>query len=109
MAQPRKTERLAHGQLPAAKTTLYTCPPDTKVSITCISLVNTDVAIRTANLYLKADGGTSRLITPSDLSLGVSYQWVQNDLSHAMHPADVIEGDASVATQIDYVLSGEVY
>ena len=109
MAVPRKTERLAHGQLPVAKTTLYTCPPDTRVNITCISLVNTDVAARTANLYLKESGGTSKLIIPSDLSLGISYQWLQKDLSHAMHGGDVIEGDASVATKIDYVLSGEVY
>ncbi len=105
----RKTERLAHGQLAAAKTTIYICHPDTRVKITCISLTNTDAAVRTANLYLKENGGTSRLITPSDLSLGISFQWIDKDLSHAMHPGDEIEGDASVATQIDYVLSGETY
>lgn len=109
MAQPRKTERLAHGQLPVAKTTLYTCPPDTKVSITCISLVNTDVAIRTANLYLKASGGTSKSIIPQNMAIGIDYHFIEKELSHAMHAGDVIEGDASVAVKIDYVLSGEVY
>lgn len=109
MAQLRKTERLAHGQLPLAKTTLYTCPPDTRVSITCISLVNTDTSARTANLYLKASGGSSKSIIPHNLSMAVSYQYREKELSHAMHGGDVIEGDASVADKIDYVISGEVY
>ena len=109
MAQPKKTERLAHGQLPIAKTTLYTCPPDTRVSVTCISLVNTDVAARTANLYLKESGGTSKSIIPQNMNMGIDYHFIEKELSHAMHAGDVIEGDASVATQIDYVLSGEVY
>ena len=109
MAQPRKTERLAHGQLPVAKTTLYTCRPGTKVTITCISLVNADTSARTANLYLKESGGTSRRIIPQNMTIGIDYLWIEKELSHAMHPGDVIEGDASVATEIDYVLSGEVY
>ncbi len=108
MAQ-RKTERLAHGQLAAAKATLYTCPPDTRVSITCISLVNTDTSARTVNLYLKENGGTSRRIIPKDLSIGTAYQFIDKEPSRAMHLGDVIEGDASVADKIDYVLSGEVY
>lgn len=109
MAVTRKTERLAHGQLPVAKTTLYTCPPDTRVSVTCISLVNTDVVARTVNLYLKASGGSSKNITPKDMIINASDQYLAIMLSFAMHPNDVIEGDASVVTKIDYVLSGEVY
>ena len=96
---------LGDGQLAAAKATIYTCPTATTAIIRCISLVNTGAAARTVNLFLKSSGGTSRRIISKDLSLGVGFL-MEFDKVLTLEAADVIEGDASAATEVDYTISG---
>lgn len=96
---------LADGQLGASKATLYTAPAATQTVVSIISLVNTDSSARTVNIYFKASGGTSRRIIPKDLSLAIGANFV-HDIKVTLEAADIIEGDASAADVVDYVLSG---
>lgn len=96
---------LADGQLAATKATLYTVPADTETIITCIKLVNTDSSARTVNLYIKVSGGSSRRVIPNDMSLGIGYM-CEEDQVFTLEAGDVIEGDASVATVVDYSIFG---
>jgi len=97
---------LADGQLASPdKATLYTAPAATQAVVNTITLVNTDSSARTVNLYFKASGGTSRRIIPKDTSLGAGYLLVMDD-SLTLEAADIIEGDASAGTVVDYVISG---
>lgn len=105
MAGTFTIKSLADGQLAAAKATLYTVAASTQTIIKTITLVNTDTSARTVNLYIKVSGGTSRRIIPKDLSLGVAYCLVFDD-ELTLEAADIIEGDASAATVVDYVING---
>ncbi len=96
---------LADGQLAASKATLYTAPAATQAVANSITLVNTDSSARTVNLYFKASGGTSRRIIPKDLSLAVGAEFTLNR-SLSLEAADILEGDASAATVVDFVISG---
>ena len=96
---------LADGQLGVAKATLYTVPGATETIIKTITLVNTDTSARNVNLYVKKSGGTSRRIIPKDCELGINYLLVCDD-EFTLGAADVIEGDASVADVVDYVING---
>ena len=61
--------QLADGQLSATPASdLYTS--GAIVIVSAITLVNTDSAARTINLYLTPSGGTSRRLIPKDMSLG---------------------------------------
>ena len=92
---------LANGQLPASKGTLYTAAA--AVIIKTITLVNTDSVARTVNLYVKRT--TSRRIIPVNLSLNAGV-WMGLDDAIALSAGDLIEGDASAATVVDYVVMG---
>ena len=96
---------LADGQLALSKATLYTAPAATQTVISSITLVNTDSSARTVNLYFKASGGTSRRIIPKDLSLAIGALFTYTG-SVSLEAADILEGDASAATVVDYVLNG---
>ena len=99
---------LADGQLPNTKTTLYTVPGSTIAHITHVVLVNTSGGAITVNIYVKRSGSTSRRIIDKDKSIaaGASY-WVPISPSALrLSAADVIEGDASSATSVDYVILG---
>jgi hypothetical protein len=97
-------QALADGQLAATKGTLYTTPGSTQTIVKSITLVNTDSSARTVNLYVNASG-TSRRIIPKDMSLAIGAQFT---LDHVitLEAADLIEGDASAATVVDFVISG---
>lgn len=97
-------QALGDGQLAAVKGTLYTTPASTQTIVKSITLVNTDASARTVNLYVNATG-TSRRIIPKDLSLGAGESYVFNEVL-TLEAADLIEGDASAATVVDYVISG---
>jgi len=96
---------LADGQLAATKGTLYTAPASTQAVISTITMVNTHTSAITVNLYFKASGGTSRKFIPVDLSLaaGAGYTWAG---IKTLEAADIVEGDASTADKVDYVISG---
>ena len=95
---------LGDGQLASTKGTLYTTPTGIETIIKTITLVNTDTSARTVNLYVKP-GATSRRIIPKDLSLavGAQFEW---EGTITLEAADLIQGDASVATVVDYVING---
>lgn len=98
----------AQGQLATSKATLYTVGVGVVAHVTQIILVNTDASARTVNIYIKMSGGTSRRIIAKDLSLaaGASY-WVPISPSALrLSAGDLIEGDASAATVVDYTISG---
>ena len=96
---------LADGQLAVAKATLYTTPASTKAIVRSIVLVNSDAVTRTVNVYVQRDGTNSRRILPKDLSLtaGAAHFF---DTITTLEAADLIEGDASAASVVDYTISG---
>ena len=97
---------LADGQLAAAKGTLYTTPASTQTIVRNITLINTDSSARTVNLYIKRDGTNSRRIIPNNLSLVASGGMCIYDSPITLEAADLIEGDASAATVVDYSING---
>jgi hypothetical protein len=99
---------LADGQLPAVKTTLYTVPAVTIAAVKFVRLVNTTAGALTLNLYLKKSGGTSRRIVPKDYSLAAGAMLDVMDAVQTISLAagDVMEGDCSSATSVDYVIDG---
>jgi hypothetical protein len=92
---------LANGQLPAAKGTLFTASSATIIK--SITLVNTDASARTINLYIKRT--TSRYITPVAYSLAAGASFI-DDTVRTLSNGDLIEGDASAATVVDYTIAG---
>jgi hypothetical protein len=95
---------LASGQLAGAKGTLYTTPALTQTIVKSITLVNTDSSARTVNVYVNTTG-TSRRIVPKDMSIPAGGSYVFDDLV-TLEAADLIEGDASTANVVDYVING---
>ncbi len=97
---------LGDGQLPAAKATIYTTPTAKQTVITSIKLVNTNSSAETINIYFKSSGGSSRRISPKDYSLAAGAMMEVLDKNQTMEAADVLEGDSTNATQVDYIISG---
>lgn len=91
------------GQLAASKGTLYTTPAATRVILKTVTFVNTSGSAVTVNLYLK--NATSRRIIPKDYSLAAGAQMQQDFGDVALLTGDLIEGDASSATTVDYWIS----
>lgn len=98
---PLTADLLANGQLPSSKGTLFTAAGPTVVQL--IVLVNTDASARTVNLYVKR--ATSRRITPVNLSLDVGAMY-DREGPITLDTGDLIEGDASAATVVDYTIHG---
>lgn len=96
---------LGTGQLASSKGTLYTTPASTQAIVISITLVNTDTSARTVNLYVQKDGTNSRRIIPKDLSLAIGAQFEYTGRI-TLEAADLIEGDASAASVVDYQING---
>jgi len=97
---------LADGQLSATKASIYTVAASTQAIVKKITLVNTETSTtRAVNLYFKESGGTSRNIIPVDTALKAGYLLVMDD-EVTLEAGDMIEGDAAVASKLDYVVSG---
>jgi hypothetical protein len=94
------TQKRVEGQLPSTKGTLYTTPASTSSMLKVITLVNTSGSAVTINLYLK--NATSRRIIPLNYSLAAGAQALLEFSDHALLTGDLIEGDASSATTVDY-------
>src|SRR5688572_11758159 len=111
MAQLNPTAlALADGQLAAAKATLYPTPSTSGVRVVIprggLILVNTDVAARTVNVYVKR-GATSRRVIPKDYTLQAGNDGTYvNPSVIVLESSDLLEGDASVANVVDFVVSG---
>ncbi len=96
---------LADGQLATSKGTLYTAPAATQAIVKRITLVNTSNSTVKVNLYFKASGQTSRRITPKDLEIEGNGLAVIDD-EQTLEAADIIEGDATFGSTVDYTVSG---
>lgn len=93
------------GQLANAKGTIYTATFPCKIK--GITLVSSDNGTYTVNLYVNR-AGTSRRIIPKDKSLSDDLQYPPiADIYHFLDTGDLIEGDASSATKVDYLVSVE--
>ncbi len=90
----------SNGQLAVAKGTIHTMTNPGTIRVT---LVNTDAAARTVNLYTNKTG-TSRRFCPKDLSLGVGDKFTSDP--QTLLAGDLVEGDASAATVVDYTVNG---
>jgi hypothetical protein len=98
-------KNLGQGQLAAATGDLYTVPASTSALVVKVSLVNTDTVSRVVNLYVKVSGQTARRVTPKDMSLGAGFM-AETTEYYTLGAADKIQGDADVASKVDYVVSG---
>jgi len=95
---------LADGQLPSSKGTLYTGPTNVRTLIKCITLCNThSTDARTVNLYVSR--GTSRRIIDVDKSIAGKASYVFSE-PIVIGPTELLEGDASAATSVDYSVHG---
>ena len=90
----------AEGQLPNSKTTLYTSTARTLYKIV---MVNTDSVSRTIDIYSKP-GSTSRRIEAAAKTLTSGEKLAIGP--HILESGDLIEGNASAAAVIDYIIEG---
>jgi len=97
---------LADGQLADSKGTIYTSPASTQTIVKSIILVNTNSSAEAVNIYFKASGGTSRQITPVDKSLAASAKTEVLEKDLTLEAADILEGDTTTASKVDFVISG---
>lgn len=104
MAKTFTIQALGDGQLPAAAAALYTVAGGTYAIIKTITLTNTAAVARTVNLYVNATGVNRRII-PQNMSMEPDYTFIFDD-ELTLEPGDSIQGDASVAACVDYVING---
>lgn len=102
-------KHLADGQLANSKGTLYSVPASTDAIVKSIILVNTGAAHNHVNLYFCKAGGTSRRLIAKDLQLEASYSLTFECNITMGTEADLIQGDATNATEVDYVIFGTEY
>ena len=95
------TQGRAEGQLPSSKGTLLTAG-GLGVLVKTVILVNTSADAVTVNLYFTRI--TSRRVIPKNYSLAPGAQF-EMDFNSILLAGDLVEGDASVATTVDYCLS----
>jgi len=100
-------KNLAEGQLGTGTAgTLYTVGGGKAAIVKSMRVVNRDTVVRTFSLYFKLNGGSaSRLVSPSALSLAPGAAYI-DDTEISLGTSDQIQGDGSVASKLDYVISG---
>jgi hypothetical protein len=97
---------LANGQLPNAKTTLYTVPALTRAYVKFINAFNTGAGAETVLFYLKKAAGTSRILGRAVLAQNEQSRVVDKEETLNLGPGDVIEGQTTTATTVDYLITG---
>jgi len=99
----RFIKSLADGQLGSTKATLYTAPTSKQAVISRISFANTTTSTVVCKLYFKASGGTSRRIERFELGDEGTAK-MEDEIT--LEAGDIIEGECSVGSVVDYVCSG---
>jgi hypothetical protein len=94
---------LADGQLPSTKNTLYTAGADTYVKF--FHVHNTGANPQTILIYAKTSG-TSRIIGRAVLGQYESADIIDKDDALTLNTGDLIEGQTTDATTVDYVITG---
>jgi hypothetical protein len=96
---------LAEGQFANSKGTLYTVPTATKTYVKFFNVWNGNAATQTVRVYLKP-GSTSRQIVTVSLAQNESANIIELCGSFTLEAADLIEGDTTTASALDYVITG---
>ena len=94
---------LADGQLATSKGTLYTAPTSKQAIVTGGRFNNITTSTVTVKIYFKATGGTSRRIDRFEIppeGKGI----LKDEIT--LEAADIIEGEATIPSAVDYVISG---
>lgn len=96
---------LAEGQFATTKGTLYTVPSVTVTYVKFFNVYNTNAATQTVNIYLKP-GSTSRQIIKLSLLQNESANILDIVGSFSLEAGDLIEGDTTTSTALDYIITG---
>lgn len=105
MAGTFTSKVLAEGQFATSKGTLYTVPGSTGAYVKSFNVYNTNAATQTVNVYLKP-GSTSRQIVKLTLLQNESANLIDLVGSFNLEAGDLIEGDTTTTTALDYVITG---
>lgn len=97
---------LANGQLPAAKGTLYTVPGGKKAYVKYVGAFNPSGGTETIRFYIKKAAGTSRQIARGVLLTNETLRAIEQGETLNLGAGDIIEGDTTTATTVDYLISG---
>ena len=96
---------LAEGQFATSKGTLYTVPGSTTTYVKFFNVFNDNAATQTVIIYLKP-GSTSRKIIRLSLAQNESANIVDIVGSFTLEAGDLIEGETTTASALDYVITG---
>jgi hypothetical protein len=94
---------LAEGQLGNTKATLYTAT--TTVLVKFGHVHNQGSASETVIIYVKA-GATSRIIGRCVIAQHESADFIDKDEALTLESGDLIEGETTNASAVDYVITG---
>lgn len=99
-------KHLYDGQLPVAKTALYTVGAGKNAVIKAMVATNTDAATpRQFILYKKSSAGTSKVLANHTIGAKYTSEWDGGDIS--MEPGDSIEGQSPDGSTIfDVTITG---
>lgn len=103
---PITAKSLADGQLASTKGTLYTVPAATRSYVKFLFLHNTGATSETVLVYVKRSGSSSRVIGRGVLAGDESLAVIDKDATLTLSAGDVIEGETTTATTVDYVITG---
>ncbi|MBL0320557.1 MAG: hypothetical protein IPP74_14875 [Alphaproteobacteria bacterium] len=96
---------LAEGQLANAKGTLYTVPAATTSYVKFFSVYNAAATNQDVEIFVKA-GSTSRQVAFISLAPRQSARVIDKDEALNLEAGDLIEGNSTDATSVDYVITG---
>ena len=96
--------QLADGQLANSIGTLYTAT-SVIAYVKSIVYVNTGAGTNLVNLYVKPSGGTARRIIAKNTSL-LTNEAMEFDVPIVLDSGDLISGDATSATEVDFTIYG---
>ena len=96
------TKALADGQLANSKGTVYTCPASTTAYIKSITVYNSNSTSETVTLWLNRTG-TSRVVFKATLTTGDYGEALDSVL--VLEAGDIIQGQATTASMVDYTIS----
>ena len=96
---------LADGQLPATKGTLYTVPAGRTAYVRILRIYNTSATLDEEVLIYLNVSGTSRVFLPASLESHGARDAV-DDGGLTLEAGDLIEGQATDAATVDYVITG---
>lgn len=98
---PTTPQILANGQLASSKATLFTATDNTIIRL--ITAVHVAGGTQNVIFYLKKSAGTSRVIGRAQLAVD---EFAVDDEIYTLQAGDVIEGQSTNATSVDYIITG---